>query len=66
MMSLSSMYLEVYDELERAVFTWKSMVSLISVYLEVYDELELGPALLLYDGCDGKLLHALQQAAHHW
>ncbi len=42
------------------------MMSLSSVYLEVYDELELGPALLLYDGCDGKLLHALQQAAHHW
>jgi hypothetical protein len=39
---------------------------LSSVYLEVYDELELGPALLLYDGGDGKLLHALQQAAHHW
>jgi hypothetical protein len=42
------------------------MMSLSSVYLEVYDELELGPALLLYDGGDGKLLHALQQAAHHW
>jgi hypothetical protein len=42
------------------------MMSLSSVYLEVYDELELGPALLLYDGCDGKLLHALQQATHHW
>jgi hypothetical protein len=42
------------------------MMSLSSVYLEVYDELELSPALLLYDGCDGKLLHALQQAAHHW
>jgi hypothetical protein len=42
------------------------MMSLISLYLEVYDELELGPALLLYDGGDGKLLHALQQAAHHW
>jgi hypothetical protein len=42
------------------------MMSLISVYLEVYDELELGPALLLYNRGDGKLLHALQQAAHHW
>jgi hypothetical protein len=42
------------------------MMSLSSVYLEVYDEFELGPALLLYDGGDGKLLHALQQAAHHW
>ncbi len=42
------------------------MISMSSVYLEVYDELELGAALLLYDGGDGKLLHALQQAAHHW
>ncbi len=48
------MCLEFYVEIE------------CSVYLEVYDELELGPALLLYDGGDGKLLHALQKAAHHW
>ena len=34
-------------------------------YLEVDDELELGAALLLGDGGDGELLHALQQATHH-
>ena len=37
----------------------------LDCYLEVDDELELGAALLLDNGCDGQVLHALQQGGHH-